>query len=170
MNRTKKLRRVGKLCCHFVRNYAFYKAGWDDHEFKIKDQFWISLNGNFLDICVLEWCKLFGDHKDKHHWKRVMNADSDFKLRMFESLSINQTDLDRINGGFRSYRDKFVAHLDSDEVMHIPKVSEGFDLVRFYYDEIKEECDDTSDWPADLNELYQSYYNNGLIHYDEKKT
>jgi hypothetical protein len=70
MDSTKRLRRVGILCCHFAMNYGYYKAGWEQSDFTVKDQFWISLNNNFIDISVLEWCKLFGDYKGKHHWKK----------------------------------------------------------------------------------------------------
>ncbi|GAB2915213.1 hypothetical protein [Rheinheimera gaetbuli] len=165
MDRTKRLRRVGLLCCHFVRNYAYYKAGWNEKGFKSKDQFWISLNGNFLDICVLEWCKLFGDHNDHQHWKKVMNPHKDFKEKMFNSLNINQTELDRINGSFRSYRDKFVAHLDSEETASIPKVSEGLPLVYFYYEEVKAICERTTDWPDNLEDFFKEHYEIGLSKY-----
>ena len=170
MDRTTRLRRVGILCCHFVRNYSYYKAGWDKSEIKAKDQFWVSLNGNFLDIAVLEWCKLFGDYKDKHHWKKIMHADQTFKQRMFDELDIKQIDLDKIHGSIKSYRDKFVAHLDSERVMNIPKLQEGLPLVYFYYSEVKSICDNTSDWPTSIENFYQEHYEKGLEQYANQRT
>ena len=131
MERDKRLRRVGILCCHFVRNYAYYRSGWSNNNLKVKDQFWVSLNSNFIDISVLEWCKLFGDHKEKHHWKKIMHGDQTFKDRMFESVNIKQTDLDRVHDTMKSYRDKFVAHLDSEEIMNIPEFEDALHMVFF---------------------------------------
>lgn len=170
MDRETRLRRVGILCCHFARNLAYYKSGCDGEDIKAQDQFWISINGNFLDIAVLEWCKLFGDYKDKHHWKKVAHTDSQFKERMFEELQIKQTDLDRIHGSIKAYRDKFVAHLDSEETMNIPKISEGFEMVCFYYKEVKSLCNRISDWPESLESFYKKHYEIGLKQYANKKT
>ncbi len=66
MTRRERLRQVKILCCHFLRNLAFYKAGWRKGELIFKDQFWVNANGNFIDVCVLEWCKLFGDKRGQH--------------------------------------------------------------------------------------------------------
>src|SRR5271165_4315169 len=69
INRTERLRRVLVLCCYFVQNLAFYRAGWDNKIFRrYRSQFWVTANGNFLDHCVLEWCKLFGDERGEHYW------------------------------------------------------------------------------------------------------
>ena len=168
MDRTKRLRRVGILCCHFARNYAYYKAGWDKGQFKRKERFWICLSVNFIDIRVLEWYKLFGNHKDKHHWKKVMTHDEDFKKRMFEKLKIKQTDLDKVHGSIKAYRDKFVAHLDSEETMNIPMIEEALDMVFFYYSEVKKICDSTSDWPTSLEEFYEEHFQQAVVHYGEK--
>jgi len=165
---TKRLRRVGILCCHFARNYACYKAGWNDGGLKVKDQFWISLNGNFIDISVLEWYKLFGDYKDKHHWKKVMHRDQAFKARMFKELNIKQTDLDKVHGSIKSYRDKFVAHLDSEETMNIPMLEEAFRMVCFYYSEVKKICNSTADWPDTLEDFYEEHFTKATSQYDEQ--
>ena len=55
MNKTKRLRRVGILCCHFTRNFAYYKAGSECEQPERREQFWLSVNSNFIDISVLEW-------------------------------------------------------------------------------------------------------------------
>lgn len=50
MERVTKLRRVALLCCHFVRNYAYYKASEGG---EISNEFWKTIHSNFLDIAVL---------------------------------------------------------------------------------------------------------------------
>jgi hypothetical protein len=70
MTRRSRVRRLFILCNHFLRNLAFYRTGWRrggvDQEPTLRrkeSQFWVNVNGNFIDICALEWCKLFGDKK-----------------------------------------------------------------------------------------------------------
>jgi len=169
MDKTKR-RRVGILCCHFVRNFAFYEAGYNHDRIKSKDQFVVSLNGNFLDISVLEWCKLFGDYSDKHHWKKIMSHDPTFKKRMLDELKISQEDLDLTYKSFRAYRDKFIAHLDSEEEMKIPEVSKGLNMVFFYYKEVKALCEAIEDWPSSIENFYKEHYQNALKQYEKLKT
>jgi hypothetical protein len=71
--------RVAIVCCHFLRNLAFYRAGWQydtylrERSHRTPDQFRVNANSNSLDICVLEWCKLFGEKRTrgKNHWLHV---------------------------------------------------------------------------------------------------
>lgn len=63
MTREQRLRRVVILWCHFTRNMAYYRAGWKDKKPVRSFEFWNTLNGNCLDIAVLEWCKLIGERK-----------------------------------------------------------------------------------------------------------
>jgi hypothetical protein len=58
--------RVVLLCCNFMRNLALHRAGL---QYLVRDnllnphhpqgEFWVQAHGNFLDTCVLDWCKLF---------------------------------------------------------------------------------------------------------------
>ena len=72
MTRRERLRRVVILCASFARNVAYFRAEQTQigaaararaHAFSA---FWTQVSANFLDISVLEWCKLLGDEKDKH--------------------------------------------------------------------------------------------------------
>jgi hypothetical protein len=153
---------------YVLHGIPYYKAGWENNNLKIKDQFWVSLNSNFIDISILEWYKLFGDYKDKHHWKNVMHLDQTFKDRMFESLNIEQADLDRVHRCIKSYRDKFVAHLDSEETMNIPKLEDALRMVFFYYSEVKKICDSTADWPRSLEDFYEEHFNRAIRQYAQQ--
>ena len=55
------------LYAHWLRNIAFYRAGWDGTGVRVSREIWKSANSAFIDIAVLEWCKLFADHGGKHH-------------------------------------------------------------------------------------------------------
>ena len=94
MIRKKRNRRVGIICLHCLRNLAFYKAGWRGNELIIKDQFWVNVNGNFLDICVLEWCKLFGELNGKHYWRKIISDPINFYRGLIHNLGVAETEPD----------------------------------------------------------------------------
>jgi hypothetical protein len=61
MSRQNRLRRVLILCCSFARNLACYRIGRRSEylhlmkpEQKPTFNFWRVVNGNFIDMCVLE--------------------------------------------------------------------------------------------------------------------
>ncbi|MGA7749305.1 MAG: hypothetical protein WCA63_04090 [Gallionella sp.] len=95
MDRQKRLRRVALLCCHFMRNLAYYRAGWNGNHFSIPaSEFNKTVNSNFIDICVLEWCKLFGEHQEPHHWKNIVANKKEFKSGLLSCLKTDSKGLD----------------------------------------------------------------------------
>lgn len=160
MIRSQHLRRVGILCCHFLRNLAFYKAGWRKGELIFKDQFWVNTNGNFLDICVLEWCKLFGEKKGEHYWKTVVTDKTAFLAGLLHAAGQTEGEFDAYIEEMRTYRDKFVAHLDSEEVMHIPKLRVARKSVSFFYNYLlanEEEDNCFHDAPPKASRIYELF-------------
>lgn len=133
MTRKQRLRRVGILCCHFLRNLAFYKAGWRKNKPIFNDQFWVNANGNFLDICILEWCKLFGENRGQHYWKKVISDQPAFSAELLHAVALTEIQFSAYVEEMRTYRDKFVAHLDSEEIMKIPKLRVARKSVSFLY-------------------------------------
>ena len=120
MNRAERMRRIAILCCHCLRNIAFYRAGWRQHDLRVKRQFWIGANANAIDVAVLDWCKLFW--KGKHHWEKVVpEADqSDFLKGLCDSLNMSEEQFASESKTIAHYRDKFVGHLDDEDTMLIP--------------------------------------------------
>jgi len=112
MTRRQRIRRVAILCCHCIRNIAFYNVGWRDGAPVFKEQFWITANSNFLDIGVPEWCKLFGDVRGKHYWGKVITTVAGFFYGLLKSLRMTADQLELYVKEMRIYRDSFVAHLD----------------------------------------------------------
>jgi hypothetical protein len=121
MKRPERIRRVALLCCHCLRNLAVYRAGWHSGRLRVSRQFWINANGNALDIAVLEWCKLFADRQGKHHWRKVVVDSNDFLAGLYATLGISEAEYRRYVLSVLRYRDKFIAHLDDDRIMHIPR-------------------------------------------------
>jgi len=102
------------LCSSFARNLAYYRTGWSKKYKHLLDgsDFWRAVNGNFLDMCVLEWCKLFADKKEKHHWRKVVSDPARFEAGLLRHLGLDEVAFQREIDTIRKYRDKFVAHLD----------------------------------------------------------
>ena len=170
MIRKKRNRRVGIICLHCLRNLAFYKAGWRGNELIIKDQFWVNVNGNFLDICVLEWCKLFGELNGKHYWRKIISDPINFYRGLIHNLGVAETEFDVFTNEMRTYRDKFVAHLDSDETMYIPNLILAKKSVSYLYDYLlanEDEGDFFVDAPKKASTFYNNYVNQGKLTYNK---
>jgi hypothetical protein len=80
VTRRERLRRVVILSASFARNVAYFRAGRSEtgSAARVPSQpgsaFWTQISANFLEIAVLEWCKLLGDEKDKHFWRNIVIA------------------------------------------------------------------------------------------------
>ncbi|KWW32420.1 MULTISPECIES: hypothetical protein [Cupriavidus] len=138
------VRKLSLLCCHCVRNIAYYRVGFiaEDGTGSLKQtsQFGATVNGNMLDIAVLEWCKLFADGKARHHWKRLVRNDADqqqFLAGLLTATGINIQAWKRYLDEMRVYRDKFVAHLDDQNVMKIPTLEVALKCVLFLYSHVR---------------------------------
>lgn len=165
--------RVGRtliLCAHFLRNLAFYRVGWRRGQCKRRDQFWLTVNGNFLDHCVLEWCKLFADKQGKHHWRKVVTNPKQFEKELLRRTRLTLAQFDDYTNQMRAYRNKFVAHLDAEPVMLIPKLRiarvSGFTL----YDWLVAHEDDGGFFPENplpARRYYLLHFNLGRAAYVE---
>jgi hypothetical protein len=66
LTRKDRLRRVVLVCCSFIRNLAFFRTGREHGRHLLKPSaesaaFWRQVDSNCIDMCVLEWCKLFSE-------------------------------------------------------------------------------------------------------------
>jgi hypothetical protein len=126
--------------------FAYYRVGQEEAgALYIEDHssFWRQVASNFFDLCVLDWCKLFGERcgpgKDGfgcgHHGWRVMASDpTRFEAELADELNAPADEFKGLVQEMRGYRDKFVAHLDSERIMRMPMLSErAWSAVRFYH-------------------------------------
>lgn len=150
------------MCCHCVRNVAYYLAGWADGGFVSDDDFWRNANSNFLDIAVLEWCKIFAHWNGKHHWRKVVPAPDDFHFALIQGIAITEEEFSKRRDETKTYRDKFVAHLDATRMMQIPTLGVLVDSSVFLYDLIRNEYQDfLVDAPDNLREFYEQRLEHG---------
>ncbi len=129
-----------------------------------KDQFWVNANGNFIDVCVLEWCKLFGDKRGQHYWRKVITDQATFNAGLLNAVGQTEAAFEAYIEEMRTYRDKFVAHLDSEEVMNIPKLRVARKSVSFLYEYLlanEEEDNCFHDAPPKASRFYRLFYAQG---------
>jgi hypothetical protein len=100
---------------------------------------WATLNNNFLDIAVLEWCKLFGDDHGVHNWRNAVVNTDDFEADLLAKLSFSSEEWDTHIREQRIYRDKFVAHLDELPVMNIPDLTPALTSVSALHSTLRQE-------------------------------
>lgn len=173
MTRRQRLRRIAILCCHCLRNTAFYRAWHQVGNPQRIEQFWISVNSNFLDIAVLEWCKIFADLHGMHFWRKVISDPDGFWAGLLKELELTETQFGEYVAQMRTYRDQFVAHLDSEEVMHIPHLHTAIASSQYLYDYLlthEEEDNCFHDAPKDAVAFYKQFQAESAAVYESIKT
>lgn len=164
MQRRTRLRRIGILCLHCLRNAAYYRAWNAAPQARRQEQFWVSLNGNFIDTCLLEWCKLFGDLRAMHHWSKVVSDPDAFLTGLYAATRLDEAAFEAYRLAVRTYRDKFVAHLDGLNTIQIPNAQPAIDSARFLYNylvDVEDDADAFHDAPRNANVRYQQHLREG---------
>lgn len=167
MTKNERHRRVIILCCHFMRNLAYYRAAPKRKTLESKGSFWVGINGNCLEIGILEWCKLFGDKKDPHHWRKIVSDTDSFNLGLLELVGGEEyfnTYIDKV----RTYRDKFIAHLDNELIANIPEMDVAFISASYYHahvvnNEMQEGV--IGNLPKDIKTFYEDRLNEAKPEY-----
>ena len=173
MERKKFLRMVATLCLYCLRHMAYYRAGWNGRSLILRTQFWVAVNGNFIDICVLEWCKLFGDLRGKHSWKRAVSDPKSFQDGFLQDLELTEAEFNVYVVEMRTYRDKYVAHLDLVERFDIPTLDIAKKSIVYLYNYLLEQEDQGgyfSDAHRDVSRFYENAFKEGLSVYKKVAT
>ncbi len=168
LTRRERLRRVVFLCAHFARNLAYYRAGISRLT-KSSPQFWLTANCNFIDMAVIEWCKLLGDSQGKHYWAKVVTDSDGFESEMLSHLGLTVDEFVAYMSQMRTYRDKFLAHLDDLRVMDVPFLDQAQAAVEFYHRHVVQheaEAGDLSGLPTDLADYYLHCFTDATVTYE----
>jgi hypothetical protein len=120
-----------------TRNLAYYHAGMELADMKGRCDFWRTLIGNCIDTAVLEWCKIFGDKKAKQSIYKVVENPGEVFVAMFSDIGVSEKDFVECQTELRTYRDKFIAHLDSEETMNVPTMDKPHRMVDYLYNYLK---------------------------------
>jgi hypothetical protein len=157
LTRRQRVRRAGILCCHYLRNCAYYYAGRDGKTLTRKDQFSVTINGNFLDLCTLEFCKLFAEARGRHYWRKVVTDPDDFLDGLLEEVNMNAAEFDQYIASMKFYRDKYVAHLDEELGGKYPHLGPGKKAVSYLFDYLLKHEDEGDFFPDALGTASDFY-------------
>ena len=168
MNKRDVVREVSLLSFSCARNIAYYRAGWKNDRFCSHDDFWRDVNSNFLDVAVLEWCKIYGSKKQIHHWSKVINDIESFQTSLFETIQINKKQFKNYCVEMKAYRDKFVEQIDEERYFLIPDLTIAVESIIFLYNKIREEYSKfLYDGPHNLGDSYQEFLRRGIKFYPQ---
>lgn len=161
-SRKLRIRRTCQLADHCISNIAAYKAYWrkdarSKSELIVNRDFWKRANGNFLDIAVLEWCKVFSERSGEHHWSKIFKSKQDWLENFCQHMNMSKkefcADLQRVV----KYRNKYVAHLEPIP-MKYPSTDFLLKSVSYLYDQIRSSPstnDAVSDYGFTASELFR---------------
>ena len=171
MTRRNRLRKTAILSLHCLRNFAFYRAAHDAKSAWADEQFWITANNGFLDIGVLEWCKIFGDKRAKHDWRKSVTDQAAFLTALLDHIRLTEKLFEDYISEMRAYRDKFVAHLDEEERMNIPNLVAAIKSTQFLYQHLlasEDNCDAFPDAPQSAVTYFRGFVNEARAVYAAK--
>jgi hypothetical protein len=172
MPREDRLRRVVILCRTFAQALAYYRVQRSEDYRWLFDsaktgsagaKFWSAVNGALFDSCVLDWCKLFGDPKAHHYWGNVVTDPRGFETELLAHLGLDKASFHKEIEVMREYRDKWLAHLDSELRGKWPHLDVPKKAVWFYHAYVvnseahpNDPKDDLAGLPADLEPEYRA--------------
>lgn len=99
-----------------------------------------------------------------------MTDQDAFLADMLETLRLTENEFKAYTNEMRAYRDKFVAHLDLDEIMQIPRLRPARQCVAYLHDYVLAHEDDGGFFPEGSSRaarFYQLYVNEGRGVYAE---
>lgn len=136
-----RFRRVLILAHHAASNFAYFRAASslkDEPSLPEYDDIRARIANNFLDTGVTEWCKLFVE-RERHSWQRYLAADQreGFRDGLLATVGMTMVEWDTYVLKVLTYRDKFLAHLDSLRVMNTPLLDPAIRALAYYADYLR---------------------------------
>jgi hypothetical protein len=171
LTRQERLRRVILLCAACSRNIAYYRAGWNGKSPLFSGELQATVNSNFVDVAILEWCKLFGDNDEEHHWSKIVMEVGErraFKKGLLIELKCESGKWNAFEKAMIAYRNEFAAHLDDKRVMTIPPLDMALGSAHYYHSFLIAHENDGRTYgtlPADPLAYYQHAHEDGLRFY-----
>lgn len=113
---------------------------------------------------------MFVDSKGKNHFSKALEDPDEFKQNLIETLCLTEAQFDDYVVSIKTYRDKFIAHLDEENIMNIPDMDVARQSAKFLYQRllVKEAKNNTfADAPLSANEVYDTFLSEGLKCYEK---
>ena len=150
----------------FTRNLSYHRAL--QNHLKDSDEliFWIHMYNNAIDLAVLDWFHLFGNHNDDLHWKSIVHNVDRFKQGLLQSISYSAQEWKAYHEKIKNYRDKDIAHIELKPLSHVPEMTQALRAAAYYYAAVLEELQGYAiydDSPQDLNDYYEKNFAQAMV-------
>jgi len=145
---------------YVVRNVAHHRS-LQKYKDEFNQNYWIIIFNNFLDIAVLEWCKVFGSRNEATHWSNHVKDQDTFRQELLSRLKLSQEEWGEYWESIKEYRDNAVAHHGYiPNGTDYPDFSYALVACYYYYEILINELRSLKvyDYPDDL----EKYFNNSL--------
>jgi hypothetical protein len=113
---------------------------------------------NTINMTMLSWSHLFGNHNDDLHWKKIVDDVEIFRQRLLQSINMTDDEWRMYRKTIKDYRDKYIAHIEVKPVSQVPHLAPALLATTYYYSVVLEELSgyrDYSKWPNHLDEYYK---------------
>lgn len=143
---------------YVARNVAYHRS-LQPFNNELNQNYWILIFNNFLDISVLEWCKVFGSKNQNTHWSRHVENKDEFRNGMLARLEMSQEEWQTYWSSVKDYRDKSVAHHQSNpNITHYLDLGPALTACFYYYEKLIAELHNLKvyDYPDDLESYFES--------------
>lgn len=140
-----------------MKNIAYHKLLLE-YKDDLYQNYWIFSLNNFLDVAILEWCKIFGNNSQRTHWTNYVDEDDDFRRDMLKHINISSECWESYWNDVKNYRDTEVAHHESNpDRDRYPDLEIALRSSIYLYQYLINELRvlKISDHPDDLSEHYQ---------------
>ncbi len=149
---------------YVVRNAACNEA-LSRYKDDFNQNYWILIYNNFLDIAVMEWCKIFGSNKEPTHWKTLVDDHDIFRQNLLKALNIDDAAWKSYWMGMKDYRDTQVAHHQyNPNITHYPNLNIALESSFYYYNWLISKLRSLaiSSFPDDLKDYYSRFVDQAL--------
>jgi hypothetical protein len=149
--------RVATKCGDFARNLSFHRALGEYVKDSEKLNFWIHMYNNAIELAILDWFHLFGNHKDNLHWNRVVPDPMGFKRQLLQTIHMTEQEWSTYHKEIKSYRDKDIAHIEVRLRSQVPDMTEALRAAACYYAVVLDELQKYAiyDYPQNLRDYHE---------------
>ncbi len=103
---------INYLHINCVRHYGIYKAILTaNSQYLLKDGVWMSILNASLNVCVINWCELFGSNASQSHWSNHSFIEN-LSEQVLPKLDLPYDKWLVVHDDIKTYRDKISAHME----------------------------------------------------------
>jgi len=155
-----------KILEYFVSQLTYHRAIRKTAP-QLKQNFWIYISNNHMEMAVLEWCKLFGANAEHLHWSKVFKDKDGFREHILNSVQMDKTQWCKYWTELTDYRNKRVSHFDPDfRPIRYPRLEPAFKAVVACYQYVLNKLESYSidhNYPPSLEEYSDRLMEQALV-------